>query len=183
MPSASRLALLALATTTLVLGGCLRRYQPAKPGSVLDTTCTGPEQPGADWVAWSIPDVAFAAPPNWRLERREPTEVALARVDGELSVWSGPRWIFPIAEPWQSVRCTIARGGDTTLTVQTTRIAGRIAYRVDVVVQPLIEGRHVYLQMQTPYLEHLRDVRAILASMRFGPGDTAGIAKRRPGGA
>ena len=161
------------------LTGCLREYRPAKPGSVLDRTCEGPVVPGGDWTSWRLEDVAFQAPPNWRLDRREPYELTLARVDGELSVWSGPRWVFPMAEPWQSVRCTIARGGDTTFTVQTTRIAGRIAYRDDVTVEPRIDGRHVYLQLQTPYLEHLRDVRAILTSMRFGAADTSRTAPRR----
>jgi hypothetical protein len=180
MPCGSRATLLAVTAATCLLGGCLRQYQPAKPGSVLDTTCEGPTRPGADWVVWQIPEASFAAPPNWRLDRREATEVTLRRVDGELSVWSGSRWVFPVAEPWQSVRCTIARGGDTTLTVQTTRLGGRLAYRVDVTVEPLIEGRYVYLQLQTSYVEHLRDVRAILTSLRFGPADTAGIATRRP---
>lgn len=170
------LVVAALATT---VAGCLRQYVPAKPGSVLDETCNGPQAAGSDWVGWEIPSVSFRAPPAWRLERREPTEVALRRVDAELGVWSGPRWVFPQVEPWQSVRCTITRG-DTVITAQTSRIAGRIAYRVDVTVQPLIEGRHVYLQLQTPYVEHLRDMRGILASLRFAPSDTAGIAKQRP---
>lgn len=175
--SPRRPALVALASV-VALAGCLRQYVPAKAGSVLDTTCEGPATVGDDWVAWAIPSVAFRAPPTWRLERREVTEVTLRRVDGELAVWSGPRWVFPQVEPWQSVRCTLVRG-DTVITAQTARIAGRIAYRVDVTVQPLIDGRYVYLQLQTPYVEHLRDMRGILASLRFGPADTAGIAKRR----
>lgn len=169
------LAVVALATT---IAGCLRQYVPAKPGSVLDSTCEGPTTAGADWVAWEVPSVAFRAPPAWRMVDRQPTELRLRRVDAELNVWTGPRWVFPQVEPWQSVRCTIARG-DTTITAQTSRVAGRLLYRVDVTVQPLIEGRHVYLQLQTPYVEHLRDMRAILESIRFAPGDTAGIAKRR----
>ncbi|MCU0627346.1 MAG: hypothetical protein MUF21_12810, partial [Gemmatimonadaceae bacterium] len=151
--------------------GCLRQYVPAKPGSVLDEPCAADAQPGDDWVSWAIPGVSIRTPSQWRLERREPTEIALRRVDAELGLWSGPRWVFPNAEPWQSTRCTVTRG-DTVITVQTTRIAGRIAYRVDVSVQPLIEGRHVYLQLQTPYVEQLREMRAIVGSLRFAS-DTA----------
>ena len=44
-------------------------------------------------------------------------------------------------------------------------------YRVDVTWQPLIDGQYFYMQLQTRYVEHLRQMRGMIEAVRF-PRDT-----------
>ena len=65
--------------------------------------------------------------------------------------------------------------GDTTITIQATRLNG-FNYRVEASWQPLIDGQHFYMQLQTRYVEHLKQMRGIIEAVRF-PVDTASAKK------
>ena len=105
-------------------------------------------------------------------------DLELRRIDAELNVWRGTRYVFPAIEPRNAVRCTIPRG-DTTINIQATRLNG-FNYRVDVSWEPLIDGQYFYMQLQTRYVDHLRKMRGIIEAVRFTV-DTVRLPRDRPG--
>lgn len=158
-----------------VLAGCTRRFVPAPFGTPLDEVCnpmngTFPLPP--DTLTFGPARVAVTK--GWTTNFATAQEMELNRIDAELSFFRGSRFIFPSAEPRNAVRCTLTRG-DTTVNIQATRLNG-FSYRVDVSWEPAIEGQFFYMQLQTRYVEHLRQMRGMIESVRF-PADT--LAARR----
>jgi hypothetical protein len=64
-----------------------------------------------------------------------------------------------------SQRCEIVRG-DTTIRIHATMESG-FNYRVDVTWTPLIDGQYFYMQLSTRSVEHLRQMRGIIESVKM----------------
>ncbi|MCC7053954.1 MAG: hypothetical protein IT355_11890 [Gemmatimonadaceae bacterium] len=160
--------------------GCLRQYVPAPFGTPLDEACnpvngtmTGPVD------RFVLAPAVLAVPKGWTSRERTPNELQLTRIDAELNVWRGARFVFPAVPAQNSVRCTITRG-DTAIRIQASRVAG-LQYRVDVEWEPPIDGQRFYMQLQTRYVDHLRQMRAIVEAVRF-PADSVRGNDLRDGG-
>ena len=157
------------------LAGCARRFVPAPFGTPLDEVCNpinGTLSLPLDTVIFGPARVSIAK--GWTTNDVSAQEMELHRIDAELNLWRGARFTFPSAEPRNAVRCTLTRG-DTTVNIQATRLNG-FNYRVDVSWQPAIEGQFFFMQLRTRYVEHLRQMRGTIESVRF-PADT--LAARR----
>jgi hypothetical protein len=158
---------LAIVSALALTAGCLRQYVPAPVGTPLDVLCEPfPLDPVADWSAWELNGLRFRTPRTWGVRERGPNSLTLARIDAELNAWNGAPWVFPAVEPRQSVRCDITHG-DTTMHIRGVRLRGSQSFRVDVSWEPIIGDRWQYMQLQTRYVEHLREMRGILESVRF----------------
>lgn len=148
------------------LGGCLRKFVPAPFGTPLDEVCN--PMNGALSGPLDTQSLGRAMIPvtrGWTRNVTTAQELQLRRVDAELNVWFGPRFVFPAVEPRNAVRCTLARG-DTTINIQATRLQG-FNYRVDVSWSPRFDGQFFYMQLQTRYVEHLRQMRGMVEAVRF----------------
>jgi hypothetical protein len=86
-----------------------------------------------------------------------------------LHVWKGGEFIFKPVLPLNTVQCELVRG-DTTITIRSTVLMEGIRnYRVDVTWSPLIDGQHLYMQLQTRFPEHLREIRGVIESVQAAP--------------
>ena len=165
-----------MAIGTLAAAGCLRQFVPAPFGTALDEACsTFSTLEGARLDTFRLGPAEFAVPKGWATRLNSAQELRLTRMDAELSVWSGTRFVFPSVRPRTSVRCILARG-DTTITIEAVRLDG-FNYRVDAEWEPKINGQYFYMQWQTRYVEHLKQVRAIVERVRF-PADTIQRARQ-----
>lgn len=170
-----RRAVLVSLAAAATLSGCVRQFVAAPFGTPLDEVCN--PMNGATKAALDTFTVGTAVVPvtkGWQARWDSPQDLQLTRLDTDLSVWQGGRFIFPVNEPRTSVRCTINRG-DTTISIQATRLTG-LTYRVDATWQPLIDGQHFYMQLQTRYVDQLKNMRGIIEAVRF-PVDTVRAAK------
>jgi hypothetical protein len=157
------------------LSGCVRRFVSAPFGTPLDEVCNptnGNLSAPLDTVRLGPAELPITK--GWTSSQVTPQELQLQRIDAELNVWRGPRFIFPAVPPQNAVRCTIPRG-DTTITLQAVRLNG-FNYRVDVSWEPLINGQYFYMQLQTRYVEHLRSMRGMVEAVRF-PVDSAKVSR------
>lgn len=158
------------------LSGCLHAFVPAPFGTPLDELCNpvnGELAPPVDTFVVGIAHVAV--PRGWSSQSVSAQELQLRRIDAELDIWSGARFVFPAHQPRNQIRCTIARG-DTAVTLTATRVDA-FNYRVDASWEPSIEGQFFYMQLQTRYVAQLRQMRGILEAVRFVP-DTSRRARR-----
>lgn len=152
------------------LAGCNRKFVPAPVGTPLDEICNpahGRFSVPVDTVAFG--PAAVEVTKGWTTSFATAQEIEMRRIDAELSAWRSSRWVFPAVEPRNAVRCTLTKG-DTTINIQATRLNG-FNYRVDVSWEPLIDGQYFYMQLRTAYVQHLREMRATIESVRF-PVDT-----------
>lgn len=157
------------------LSGCVRQFVSAPFGTPLDEVCNpinGTFTVPLDTFRFG--SAAVSAAKGWTTSLATAQELELRRIDGELTVWRGSRFVFPALQPRNSVRCSLARG-DTTINIQATRLNG-FNYRVDVAWEPLINGQYFYMQLDTRYVEHLRQMRGIIENVRF-PVDSS-VARR-----
>ena len=172
-----RVTLFVAGAAVIALSGCLRRFVPAPTGTRLDDVCNGELGVLRDGASTHRVGAAeIQLPRAWNTSERTATDLRATRIDGELNFWTGREFIFPAIEPRTAVRCTLQRG-DTTISIQAARLAG-LQYRVDVRWEPEIDGRFYYLQLQTRYAEHLKEVRGIIESVRFPVDSTSGAAAR-----
>ncbi len=117
----------------------------------------------------SLPPVEFPVPSRWIPEFRSLNDVDfnLQRTGAVLNVWKGSEFIFKPVLPLNSAECELARG-DTTIKIRTTMIVEGITnYRVDVSWKPQVGGQHVYMQLQTRFPDHLRQIRGVIEGVRF----------------
>lgn len=171
----TRRNLLALAFAAAGLTGCLKHFVPAPFGTALDEVCNPVN--GTLTVALDTFSVGPAIVPvtrGWLSRFDSSQDLSLTRIDAELNIWQGARFMFPVVEPGNAVRCTIARG-DTAITIQATRLNG-FNYRVEASWHPMINGQYFYMQLQTRYVEHLKQMRGMIEAVRF-PVDTASAKK------
>ncbi|MES3034191.1 MAG: hypothetical protein V4813_09365 [Gemmatimonadota bacterium] len=146
--------------------GCLRQFVSAPFGTPLDEACSSfSTLDGARLDTFRLGPAEFAVPKGWSTRRNSAQELQLTRIDAELNVWLGTRFVFPIVPARTSIRCVVARG-DTTISIEAVRLPG-FTYRVDVEWDPQVDGRFFYMQWQTRYVEHLKQVRAIVERVRF----------------
>jgi hypothetical protein len=169
-------SIVVLALAAVALTGCLRRFVPAPFGTPLDEVCN----PMNGNLAGRVDTIPFGparlqVTKGWTTTLATPQDLTLRRVDAELNVWRGARFVFPAIEPRNAVRCSFSRG-DTTVSIQATRLNG-FNYRVDVSWTPLIDGQHFYMQLQTRYVEHLKQMRGMVEAVSF-PVDTVRAAGR-----
>jgi hypothetical protein len=153
------------------LSGCLRKFVSAPFGTPLDEVCNpmnGNLTVPLDTVSLGPAEVSITK--GWTSTQVSAQDLQLRRIDAELNIWRGPQFVFPAVEPRNAVRCSIPRG-DTTITIQAVRLRG-FNYRVDVAWEPLMNGQHFYMQLETRYVEHLRAMRGMIEAVRF-PADTA----------
>ncbi len=158
-----------------VLSGCTRKFIPAPFGTPLDEVCNPKNG------TFAVPLDTFRVGPaevvtgkGWTTNLSTAQELELRRIDAELTAWRGSRFVFPALQPRNAVRCSFARG-DTTISIQATRLNG-FNYRVDVAWEPLINGQYFYMQLDTRYVEHLRQMRGIVENVRF-PVDTGAVRR------
>jgi hypothetical protein len=173
MTNRRSLCMLVLAAAGLT--GCLKHFVPAPFGTALDEVCN--PMNGTLTSALDTFDVGPAIVPvtkGWLSRYESVQDLNLSRIDAELNIWYGTRFLFPVVEPGNAVRCTIARG-DTAITIQATRLTG-FNYRVEASWQPLINGQYFYMQLQTRYAEHLKQMRGMIEGVRF-PTDTVSAKK------
>lgn len=168
----TRARILLASLTAVVLTGCLHRFVPAPDGTPLDEVCDAlngvRKSPGA---VFALGAARLEVPKEWGTVERNPTDLTLRRMDGELLFWSsGMEYVFPAIEPRNAIRCTITKG-DTTVSIQATRLDA-FQYRVDVEWDPMIEGQYYYMQLHTKYVAHLREMRGIIEGVRFVPDTT-----------
>ncbi len=164
-----------LAGVAVALVGCTRQFVPAPFGTPLDEVCNpvnGSLTAPVDTFRLGPAEIATGK--GWTTRLSNAQELELRRIDAELTIWRGSRFVFPALQPRNAVRCSLTRG-DTTINVQATRLDG-FRYRVDVAWEPLINGQYFYMQLDTRYVEHLRQMRGIIESVRF-PADT-GVVRR-----
>jgi hypothetical protein len=172
----TRITTFAVIAAAGVLSGCMRTFVPAPFGTPLDEACNPIN--GNLTVALDTFTVGTALVPvtkGWFARWDTPQDLSLTRLDTELSIWQGGRFMFPVTEPRNAVRCVIHRG-DTTITIQAARLSG-INYRVDATWEPLIDGQHFYMQLQTRYASQLKDMRGMIEAVKF-PVDTARTVKK-----
>lgn len=165
-----------VAVLVTALTGCLKTFVPAPLGTPLDEACSTFNRT-LEFPLDTFP-VGLAmvpVPKGWSPKYDSSRDLQLTRIDAELNVWSGARFQFPATEPRNAIRCQIRRG-DTTITMQATRLRG-FNYRVDVSWDPRIDGQYFYMQLQTRYVEHLRQIRGIVEAVRFAV-DTIPAARR-----
>jgi hypothetical protein len=152
----------------LLLGvsGCLRTFVPAPFGTPVDEVCNpmnGTFRVPFDTVEFH--ELRLPLPKSWGVHQRTASDLELRRVDAELHVWRTPRWFFPAVEPRTSTRCSIQRG-DTLIEIHAIRLQG-FDYRVDVTTNVNVDGQPLFLQLQTRYVDHLRQMRATLDQLFF----------------
>jgi len=160
-----------------MMSGCTRKFIPAPFGTPLDEVCNPINGTFAVPLdTFQLGPVEVVTGKGWTTSLSTAQELELRRIDAELTAWRGARFVFPALEPRNAVRCSFARG-DTTISIQATRLNG-FNYRVDVAWEPLVNGQYLYMQLQTRYVEHLRQMRGIVENVRF-PIDSLRVARRR----
>ena len=175
MPVRSCASLL-LITATAALSGCLRTFVSAPLGTPLDEVCNPANAELALPLDTFFVGIArIAVPRGWSSRTVSSQEVQLRRIDAELSIWSGARFVFPAHQPRNQIRCTLAHG-DTSVTVTATRVDA-FNYRVDAAWEPPMDGQVFYMQLQTRLVAQLRQMRGIVEGVRFVP-DTSRGARR-----
>lgn len=135
-----------------------------EPCNIANATLEGPTR------MISLPPLEFPVPARWIPEFRTLNDVDfnLQRTGAVLNVWKGSEFIFKPVLPLNSAECELARG-DTTIRIRTTMIVEGITnYRVDVSWKPQIGGQHVYMQLQTRFPDHLKQIRGVIEGVRFG---------------
>jgi hypothetical protein len=158
-----------------MLSGCVHRFVPAPFGTPLDEVCNPMNGVlSGETVPHSLAPAVFSVPKGWSRGEPRVQEVQLTRIDAELVFWRGGQFIFPAIPSRNGVRCTIQRG-DTVVSIQAARVSG-FDYRVDVAWQPPIDGQLFYMQLQTRYVDHLKQMRGIIESVRFV--SDSGVAMR-----
>jgi hypothetical protein len=119
--------------------------------------------------------LVFQVPARWVPDYATLNNVGfnLLKTNSDLQVWKGGEFTFTPVVPRNTVQCEVTKG-DTTITIRTTVLTqGITSYRVDVTWAPLIDGQHLYMQMQTRFPEHLRDIRGVIESVGVVPRKTA----------
>ena len=160
---------------TAALSGCVRHFVSAPFGTPLDEVCNPVNgNLNVPMDTFSVGSAVVPVTKGWLSRWDSPQDLQLTRMDTELSVWQGGRFLFPVNEPRNAIRCTINRS-DTTIRIQATRVSG-MSYRVDVTWQPLIDGQYFYMQLQTRYVAQLKNMRGIIEAVRF-PVDSVRAAK------
>jgi hypothetical protein len=144
----------------------VRQFLSAPLGTPLDAACD-PRNGVMNELGstFSVGPGAVTVNKGWSARWDSPQDLQLNKIDTELNVWLGGIFAFPAIAPRSAIRCTIAHG-DTTITITAARLRGQ-SYRVDAKWEPLIEGQHFYMQLQTRYASQLKDMRAIIESVRF----------------
>jgi hypothetical protein len=113
----------------------------------------------------------FQVPSRWipRYNSLNDIGFTLQKTASELHVWKGGEFIFTPVLPVNTVQCELVRG-DTTITIRSTvLVEGIRSYRVDVTWSPLIDGQHLYMQLQTRFPQHLREIRGVIESVQAAP--------------
>ncbi len=178
MTKARSVALVVVALAAL--SGCLRRFAPAPLGTPLDDACNPMNGELTDrGSVFELGPAVVATPKGWSSFRSSPQDLQLTRLDTELNVWYGGRFIFPTAEPQNAIRCTITRG-DTVISIQATRL-NSFSYRVDASWAPPIEGQNFYMQLQTRYASQLKTMRGMIEAVRFVSDTMHGARVKVPG--
>jgi hypothetical protein len=134
-----------------------------EPCNIANATLEGPTR------MISLPPVEFAVPSRWTPEFRSLNDVDfnLQRTNSVLNVWKGSEFIFKPVLPLNSAECELMRG-DTTIKIRTTMIPEGITnYRVDVSWKTQVGGQYVYMQLQTRFPDHLRQIRGVIEGVRF----------------
>jgi hypothetical protein len=163
-----RKPLVAAALCVVAGAGCVHRFVPAPDGTPLDEVCN----PSNGALVGGL-DTAYLGralvqiPKGWTPTQITAQDLDFTRIDAELNVWRGRAFVFPALAPRNAVRCELVRG-DTTISIQATRLNG-FNYRVDVSWEPLMDGQNFYMQLQTRYVAHLRDMRGMIEGVRFVP--------------
>ena len=155
-------------TAAAALSGCLHSFVPAPLGTPLDEVCNpvnGALAMPVDTFVVGIGQVAV--PRGWSKQAVSSQELQLRRIDAELNIWSGRRFVFQAQQPRNQIRCTLARG-DTSVTLTATRVDA-FNYRVDAEWEPSIEGQFFYMQLHTRQVVQLREMRGIVEAVRFVP--------------
>lgn len=109
----------------------------------------------------------FQVPARWvpDYESRNTVNFDLLKTNSTLQVWKGGEFVFTPIVPRNTVQCELTKG-DTTITIRTTVLTqGITSYRVDVSWKPLIDGQNLYMQLQTRFPEHLREIRGVIESV------------------
>ncbi|MBC7844675.1 MAG: hypothetical protein H7099_20375 [Gemmatimonadaceae bacterium] len=162
-----------------MMAGCARRFVPAPFGTPLDEVCNPINGTlTADVDTFRVGTAVVPVTRGWLSRYANSQDLQLTRIDAELNIWQGSRFLFPTVEPMNAVRCTLARG-DTSITIQATRLNG-FNYRVEASWQPRIAGQYFYMQLQTRYVEHLKQMRGMIEGVRF-PADSVKPATGRSG--
>ncbi|MDZ7632637.1 MAG: hypothetical protein U5K74_15140 [Gemmatimonadaceae bacterium] len=69
--------------------------------------------------------------------------------------------------PINTVECELERG-DATIHIRSTMLVeGITSYRVDVSWKPQVGGQYLYMQLQTRFPEHLKQIRGVIEGVRF----------------
>ncbi len=171
----------ALAAASLVItAACARPMIPAVASSGTPREIDAPCNPANVTLQGTARRIAFEplqfeVPSRWIPDYHSLNDIgfALQKTASDLQVWKGGEFIFKPVLPLNTVQCQLVRG-DTTITIRTTVLMEGIrSYRVDVAWSPLIDGQHFYMQLQTRFPEHLRDIRGVIESVRAAPRATA----------
>jgi hypothetical protein len=170
-----RASLLTCLAFVSLLPACHRQFVAAPAGTPLDEVCdpvNGVISGAADTVQFG--QALIPVSKGWVTSSYLPNDLTMRRIDAELNVWRGARFVFPALEPRNAVRCSLQKG-DTTISIQAVRLTG-FNYRVDVSWEPLIDGQYFYMQLQTRYVAHLRQMRGTIESLRFAMDSARGGA-------
>ncbi len=117
----------------------------------------------------SFEPLEFPVPERWAPNYATINDIDfnLLKSGATLHVWKGSEFVFRPVLPLNSVQCEVARG-DTTITIRTTMMPqGFTFYRVDVTWAPQIDGQHLYMQLNTRFPEHLKQIRGVIEGVRF----------------
>ncbi len=170
---------MSLAVVALVAAACARPNIPPAIVGVgardIDIPCD-PSNATFDVPVRMTPfgPAEFPVPEKWipQFNSLNDLDFDLRRTGAELNVWKGGAFVFKPVLPLNSSQCEISRG-DTTITISTTMLVDGIRrYRVDVSWSPTFEGQHLYMQLQTRFPEHLKQIRGVIEGVRF-PEQTA----------
>lgn len=170
-----RKTLIGILAAAVALSGCYRQFVPAPFGTPLDDVCNPTYgNLAVPLDTFTVGSALVPVTKGWSSQLNTSQDLQLTRLDTELNIWQGGRFLMPVTEPRSAVRCSVRRG-DTTISIQATRMSGPF-YRVDVTWQPLIDGQFFYMQLQTRYSAQLKQMRGMVEAVRF-PVDTAAKKK------
>ncbi len=117
----------------------------------------------------SFDPIEFPVPARWVPEFKTLNDLDfnLQRTGALLNVWKGSEFIFTPVLPINTVECELERGTETIRIRSTMLVEGITSYRVDVSWKPQIGGQYLYMQLQTRFPEHLRQIRGVIEGVRF----------------